>query len=332
MSLNIREAQILLHYSLDATGLIWHHRVLLVRIEGARWVVLTPDSDLVVIDLAVPRHTILDRNAAFPHAAAQVYAFDPISRAELDGHKRRARIQANVLAGVLDAEIDEKIWIIAEMGHVRFSQQLTDQEVADSVTNVTKGSTVVDGIEVFIEEMEATKVPSWRLGKLASESDLRLLGNHRSTDGRRRLQLALAVDLMKETPIDDWPLPGERVLKEFCQSVASGPGNFTSYNTEWKMRAGISEYSSVAHDHRILCDVLRLAHDVDQIDGSNLACLEQIARRLVQHETAVERNPRNPDYTGLDLIMGEPVSASGAARTQRFTGWLNERMKEQSNI
>ena len=75
-----------------------------------------------------------------------------------------------------------------------------------------------------------------------------------------------------------------------------------------------------------------MAHDVGQVDGSNLACLEQVARRLVQHETAVERNPRSPDYSGLDLIMGAPTSASGSARVSNFSEYVSGRLKEQSAI
>ena len=38
--------------------------------------------------------------------------------------------------------------------------------------------------------------------------------------------------------------------------------------------SGVNRYSPAAHDHRLLCEVFQLAHDLDQVDSSNLLCLE----------------------------------------------------------
>ena len=50
MSLDIDERQILLYFAADAVP--WHHRVLLVQIRDAVWVVATPDFDIQVLDMS----------------------------------------------------------------------------------------------------------------------------------------------------------------------------------------------------------------------------------------------------------------------------------------
>ena len=52
----------------------------------------SPDHELSVVHLNTHRHRILTRRAAFPADVANVvYAFDPLSKAELENLKRQAR-------------------------------------------------------------------------------------------------------------------------------------------------------------------------------------------------------------------------------------------------
>ena len=165
-----------------------------------------------------------------------------------------------------------------------------------------------------------------------ADGDIRVLGDHRGKDGKRHLSLQDVVVLMRQTELADNPLPGDRVVKEFLTSIADGPGNLTSYNSNWERMSGVSRHSAIAHDHRIMTEALRLAHDVDQIDVSNLLSFELLVRRLCQHETAVERNPQHPDYSGLDLAMGGVTSKSGAARTSKYSAWLTTEMKDRGTM
>ncbi len=94
LTLDIAEVQILVHYPHDPT-FQWHHRVLLHRVEGGTWIALTPDHELQTHNLANTPHRILDRRAPFPpELAADVYAHDPLGKAQLLSFKRQAKIQA----------------------------------------------------------------------------------------------------------------------------------------------------------------------------------------------------------------------------------------------
>ena len=123
---------------------------------------------------------------------------------------------------------------------------------------------------------------------------------------------------MRNSKIDDWLLVGPRVVLEFLTSVREGATDLTAYHLTWAQASGVSCYLAGVHEHKNLCDMLRVGISTDQSDLSNLLMAEFAVRRLVQIETAVGRNPAAPDYSGLDLIMEQPVGEAG----QGFNAWL----------
>ena len=335
-TLDIPEAQVLVVYNNDAFGFTHHHRVLVRRIAGARWVALTPDMEFQVHDLEAEEHVILERNAEFPPAVAPgVYAHDVVSRAALEAAKRRAATMALILGDGGDPTIEEHVWVYAEPDHVSFGERVPQATLDSqhlSVTMTDKGIAARDGEEILIRRLVLSSLEEWKKKTKGGAGDIRLLGDHRDSAGKRRLPLSVAVAILRNTPFEDWTLPGPRAFFEFISSVVNGPGNLVSYHAEWERTSGVASSSAVCHDHKILCDVVRLAVEVDQVDGSNLMSMEQVVRRIIQLETAVERNARVPDFSGLDLVMAAPTTASGAARTDKFNSWLTDRMKERALV
>eukprot|EP00974_Lingulodinium_polyedra_P002008 188819-Lingulodinium_polyedra.AAC.1 len=59
---------------------------------------------------------------------------------------------------------------------------------------------------------------------------------------------------------------------------------------------------------------------------------EQIARRIVQDELAVQRNPRHPDYGGLEAASGGPAGDRGKASTPGFSQWLADRQQSEAML
>ena len=57
-----------------------------------------------------------------------------------------------------------------------------------------------------------------------------------------------------------------------------------------------------------------------------------MARSLVQVERAVQRNPKAPDFTGLDVIMEGHVDTSGAAVTHTFDTWVADQQRAKAQI
>ena len=103
-------------------------------------------------------------------------------------------------------------------------------------------------------------------------------------------------------------------MLEFVTSLVEGPGNWVTYQSEWARNSGVSEGSAVSHAHRVACEVMRLAIEVDQLNVSSLACFEQLLRKCTQDEMAVDRNPKHADYSGLSIAFGAPDADLGRRR------------------
>ena len=125
--------------------------------------------------------------------------------------------------------------------------------------------------------------------------------------------------------MDDWPLAGPRAVLEFLRAVHEGTSDLATYRLNWSQPSGVSNFGAAVHEHRVLCDIVR-------VDLSNLLCSELVVRRLIQIEMAVARNPNSPDYSGLDLVMEQPVGAAGPAVTMDFTNWISGKLKERANV
>jgi hypothetical protein len=46
----------------------------------------------------------------------------------------------------------------------------------------------------------------------------------------------------------------------------------------------------------------------------------------------VKRNPKVPDYSGLDIFMNTNTDESGAATTAAFSQWVADRQRDQAQI
>ncbi|CAK0890753.1 unnamed protein product [Prorocentrum cordatum] len=333
-TLDIPEPQVLVHYPNDEGGMFWHHRILVKKITAGVWIAITPDLELVRHNLLEQRHLVLERNSMFPaNRRGEVYGFDPVPRAEILALKRQAAVQAAMLGdGDHDVEMENFVWVVAEVGHSRFAQPLVDAELDQASLGQSKGVALVSGLEVFIEKVQSNQLQEWMTSRSSEGGDLRTLGDHRDSAGRRHLPLSDAISLMRETSFDDWAMPGPRVAKEWLVSVRDGPGDLSSYHGQWVRRSGVSESSAVAHIHDVLCESVRLAIQTDQLDVTNLLSFELIMRRICQDETAVARNPRRPDYGGLEVLLRAPTTEQCQASTNKFTEWVTGRLKEQAAI
>ena len=65
-TLDVEEPQVLLHVADDPDGFPWHHRLLVLHIEGGQWVSLDLSLHLPVLDFGLADYILLDRNAFFP--------------------------------------------------------------------------------------------------------------------------------------------------------------------------------------------------------------------------------------------------------------------------
>ena len=334
LTLDIPEIQVVVHYPGDADGFLWHHRILLHRVEAGSWLTLTPDLEIQRHDLGAQRHRVLDRAAPFPaDIVDEIYAHDPIGRASLANYKRQAQIQAAVLGEGAVLDTDAFSWIVSDPRHADFGRPVDAGLLANEATGLaftSKGVILLGGEEVFVERVGSNEVEEWRRARGLESSDVRLLGDHRDPSGKKRLDLKEAVAFMKSPADSEFPIAGVRAAREFHEAVAAAAGGFLHYHAEWVRLSGVSKRASAAHIHRGLCDALRLMHTFDQLDASALAVGEHLSRWVIQTELAVERNPLQPDFSGLDIIEGSAALPDGRASTSKFTEWVSSRLKERA--
>ncbi|CAK0822646.1 unnamed protein product, partial [Prorocentrum cordatum] len=333
-SLDIREPQIVVNFPLDA--LPWHHRILLHAMGDGRWMCLTPDMEITQHNLNELRHYVLDRNAQFPRwVLAGLYAFDPIDHGELLELKRQARQRAALL-GAGDAEDEADLaWVLAEPRDARFGEVVPADVVEDPNRCAhlrRKGIVMLDGQERMIELITRDERDDWMKERKESCVDIRLNGDQRSKIGRRDVDFRDAVEQMEEVELADYTDLGPRAMGEFVTSVAVGSGNLTSYQAEWERMSGVFSGGAQCHEHRSLLEIARRAICMDQLNVKNLHCMEALVRRVIQIEMAVQRNPRHPDFSGLEDAVGGPTGASGSAAVPRYTEFVVARQKDRANI
>lgn len=162
--------------------------------------------------------------------------------------------------------------------------------------------------------------------------DPRVLGDFRDGSGRRYLGYGSALERLSQEELPGFPLRGPRAAKSFMVSLRSSNQDFTAHHEFFLRKSGLAEKSAVAREHRHMHEACRLALEYDQYDLSNSASYEYLIRRIVQVEAAVKRNPRQPDFDGLESVMDSAIDEAGAAVVADFSKWVSDRQQAEAQI
>ena len=100
----------------------------------------------------------------------------------------------------------------------------------------------------------------------------------------------------------------------------------------WRTRSGVPDRGVVAKFHTALCDILRYTISLDQLDPTNLMLGELVVRGVVLIENVVARNPKQPDWEGLEHVVASKVGVTGAAEVPTFMTWLTNVQKDQAHV
>jgi len=184
----------------------------------------------------------------------------------------------------------------------------------------------------YVVERNADEITTFIESRKDSAGDLRTLGDHRDPQGKRYLPFHTALTLFRESKFEDWGFTGPRATLEFLKAVQSGPGELTTYHLTWCRSSGVAQHSAIVHEHRCICEALRLGVVRDQVDVTNLMAFEHLVRRLIVLEIAVSRNPSSPDFAGLDIVAEAPVNSQGSAYVASMSSWITDKLKERANI
>jgi hypothetical protein len=345
-TLDLEQKQLLVHYPNDDYP--WHHRLLLIPLGGSSWIWATPDLEVERVDVDKFRVVVLARASAFPpRCVDEVYAFDPVSPAVLNKLLSEARSLAAVLGATLPSNAvtaSHVIWRISDTSHPDFGEEIPAGAVGNPDIFVPRGSRGKDACVALVCIDGDWTTAARETGEPGLESfarrfhsgagrDSRIMADSRDSDGRRFLPVLDIVKLLREAPFKHWPIDGPRTVREFMLAVrASGIEGFISYHNEWLKKSGVGEKSNAGREHRFLLEVLRLLCQWDQLDPSSLASAEIMVRRVHQIEMAVKRNPKQPDYEGLDAILDTAIDSSGAVVLPSISSWLAEKQRDEAFV
>ena len=341
LSLDVPERQCLIDFFDDPNGFLWHHRLLLkpTPVPG-RWVVSTPDHSVEVCDLNAHRVVALERNAPIPpNRAGQSYVFDPVSAQELEGLRRQARSLLDIM-GVTsagDAPATAVSWRVADPAHPAFNEELPvgvtgDQDSFMPAPDNSIGMAKIDDEWVAVAAVAPDGVDAWLRGKRAGAGrDERLLGDER-VGGARFLGMDDAVRLCKSTSLVGWPFEGERLAPEFVQAMRATGYEWMSHHLDFVSKSGVSRSSGVARSHRRLSEAMTHFMCFDQLNVYNLAGCELLIRYMHQIETAVRRNPKNPDFSNQDMLLSTGIDEFGGIIATRYSHWVSTVQRDQAQV
>jgi hypothetical protein len=81
-----------------------------------------------------------------------------------------------------------------------------------------------------------------------------------------------------------------------------------------------------------MSEVLRYLVTVDQLDPTAVVSGELACRYLVMIEAACDRNPKQPDWEGLDAFVSSALNAKGAVEVPQFTSWVSGVQKDKAVV
>ena len=350
--------QCLIDFFEDEDGLFWHHRLLLARVTGSQWIAATPDHDVALLNLSNHRVIPLGRNTAFPaHHVNETYAFDKLA----DGEEALLLDQARALAdflGAIDGAADDdssSAWRVADTAHEEFGE-IVPQEALVVVANVVIrgdwGLVLIDEEWTSMNRVRNDVVEDWRLDKTARAGGdprvlpMKIIDDEAATrvakvagapKAARKVRVlvrsqAEAVRAWSRVRPPYYSLEGPPALTEFFEGLEEAGLTLNSHNVQWVRSSGVSEHSAPARSHRTYCEILRHLLFIDQLDGGQILGAELLVREIIKVETAVGRNPKCPDWEGLDFISGNRLTDTGAVEVRGFNQWLSTTQKDHAFI
>lgn len=183
----------------------------------------------------------------------------------------------------------------------------------------------INGEVKFVERIATADLPQYVQRRRGAMADARTFGLHLDSMGHPDLVFRDAISMMREAERPHWALDGPRAAAEGC-------GNPSSYHAEWHRLSGMSEGSAVCHQRRLRMEIIHVAACVDHLDLQGFCFAQNVVRRAIQHETAVELNSRHPDSSGFAVVQGGVTTSRGSVRVPRFREHIAKRQRERVSI
>ena len=343
LTLDVGERQVLIAMEGEPEN-YWHH-LLLVRIAESRWVTCDPSLTLTAEDLAGEEVVPLGRATTYPEAGRPILALNALDEQQMDGIRTRAAALAEV-HGVMAPEAPvagPSVWLFADTSLAVFGQEVKLSLVTDPVTARIGGS-----VGIVQHDLEDGRGADWVLMERVLRADLATWKcDKREGSGRDpRLSGLRAASVATQWPLFRSALSSMGAAQEVDKAVFEGPAAFPEvaaalaksgleppgFVAQYFTTSGLSPKSSLGIEFAYLVHSLWLLACVDRLDCYRLSGAEHTARRILQIQRAVRRNPRSPDFDTLSEYMKHAADSSGSVTAPVFEKHVAERQRDEAQV
>lgn len=342
---------------------VYHTRLVLGHVQNHEYFIRTPDGDEYIEHLDGSNTDLTqffvgpdDGSLPVGVPAAQVYAFQPMTVAELNRILASGRqlVAAELRArGLADPHapqaVGQMVWVMAEAipgkkigevvnppaNHPRLGQYGL-MEVADdngSTRPVLIHQLCVDEVGKFCEDRIGLARASEAVegeDRSAGE-DVRTMEVKYAFNGERHRSFRDSVAEMQQVEFDDFPL-APRTSLAYLKAVSMVAESAFGQHLSWVAQSRIPEGDRAVHENEILSRALDLAISYDALNISNLASFELIIRRKQLLAEAHAYNPGAPSYEGADHYLGTTYRPGGGIIVPELQKHVSEKMHQESQI
>ena len=137
---------------------------------------------------------------------------------------------------------------------------------------------------------------------------------------------------MKKATLPHRIYVGVAAVPEVLRGIATSGHEPPGCHQLWVVASGVAPKSGLAFEHLGLLTLLWVMATVDGLDVNNLESAEQVARRILMIERAVKKNPKNPDFSGLEHYMANSLDASGGVVAPDFDKHVASLQRDEALI
>ena len=340
---------ILVRYDIPGES-TWHARLVLSHVTAGEWVILTPDGDIYSEDYSsgsqeVETWRVFDPNGVIPIGvdANHIYGFNPVPDhltiqrlvSEGDIYAAHEKLQRGLPVHALQPPAAAAPGAVvaaapppagppnlagsgAPVGGVVAAAAAAPGQVANVGGNVGGHAAAVGAAPAVDVDQE----------------DARTLAITRDAQGQRFKEFRTAALECKETSFNDWPVAGPRTVLHVLARMVEHGGSPVAHSQAWRVACKFQPADKPAQDHEMLCRILQTMVVHDQLDASNLASAELVARAIQRIEEQHKFKLAAVEDAGeSSLFLGTSGGSSmGTIISPKLSEWIGAEMQKEAAI
>ena len=269
------------------------------------------------------------------------YHFDAKTAAEIEELASEARALADVLnfprpPGMEGRTQGTEKWYVSDTSQESFGMEVPEDALCNPdlcVVRDTMGLVKMDEVWMPMSRLHPDRLQAWKLKMWTGPGRDPRLAAAREVAQEALNELGMVKDWLPPKALPPhFGLQGPPTVQEFFMALRAAGKTLVQYDSDWRTSSGVPARGGIARFHTALCELLRLLITIDKMDPSNIAAAELGVRWIITIERAVERNPRAPDWDGLEHAVAGRITSSGAAEVAGFMTWLSGVQRDQAQV